>query len=66
VHFSAAVADTYAVKYMQIYVDYVKAYTVNAAALDTNLSLGAGTHHITVQATDELGYIKNSFSITVQ
>src|SRR5205823_7638662 len=57
VQFSAAVADTYTVKYMQLYVDYVKVYTVNAASLDTSLSMGLGTHRITIQAADDLGYI---------
>jgi hypothetical protein len=52
---------------MKIYVDNTAKYSVNAASINTNLTLSAGSHHITVQAWDTSGTTyKDSLVITVQ
>lgn len=51
---------------MKIYVDSVAVYSVKAAKIDTNLSISAGGHSMTVQAWDTKGYVyKSSMNITV-
>jgi PKD repeat protein len=51
---------------MRIYVDNVGQYTVNAAAINTTLTLAKGLRAITVQAWDSKGTVyKSSMSITV-
>ena len=52
---------------MKIYIDYTGVYSVNAAQLDTSLTMSSATHHVTVQAWDSAGTVyKNSFSLTVK
>jgi PKD repeat protein len=52
---------------MKIYVDSVSQYSVNAASINTTLTLSSGKHNITVQAWDSTGAVyKNSFTITVK
>jgi PKD repeat protein len=52
---------------MKIYVDSVSKYSVNAASINTTLTLSSGSRHITVQAWDSTGAVyKNSFTITVK
>jgi hypothetical protein len=51
---------------MQIYVDNVLAYKVNAASLNTSLSLASGAHYIVIQAWDSAGTVyKTPRNITV-
>ena len=51
---------------MRIYVDNNSMYAVNAAALDTTLSLTAGAHYVVVQAWNAAGQIaKTPVNITV-
>jgi hypothetical protein len=66
-HFVAsATGGSYPISAMRIYVDNVSQYTVNAASLNTNMSLASGTHSVVVQAWNSAGTVyKNSFSITV-
>lgn len=51
---------------MTIYLDNNTAYQVNAASLNTNVSMGAGSHSISVQAWDTHGNVYTSkFTISV-
>lgn len=51
---------------MRIYVDNQSAYAVNAAALDTTLSMAAGAHYVVVQAWNATGQVaKTPLNITV-
>ena len=51
---------------MKIYVDSVGVYTVNAANLDTSLTIAKGSHNVTVKAWDNAaGVYSKSFTITV-
>jgi PKD repeat protein len=51
----------------RIYVDYVSAYTVSGATLDTNLRMLPGTHKVMVQSWDNKGLVyKTPLTITVQ
>ena len=66
VHFTAAAKSSNPITAMRIYVDSVSAYLVNAASLNTNLSMSAGTHSVTVQAWDSNGAVfMQSDTITV-
>ncbi len=52
---------------MKIYVDSVSKYSVNAASINTTLTLSSGKHNMTVQAWDSAGVIyKTNVSITVK
>jgi PKD repeat protein len=63
VHFVASAASAIA---MRIYVDNSSAYSVNAAAIDTTLSLAAGAHYVVVQAWSLDGQVaKTSLKLTV-
>lgn len=63
VHFVASAASAIA---MRIYVDNSSAYSVNAAAIDTTLSLAAGAHYVVVQAWSQDGQVaKTSLKLTV-
>lgn len=42
---------------MRIYVDYISAYAVSSASLNTSLNLTSGTHNIIVQAWDNKGTV---------
>jgi hypothetical protein len=51
---------------MKIYVDYVEAYSTNAASLDTNLTMSAGTHNVVVQSWTSTGVVsKTPLTLTV-
>src|SRR5262249_14944209 len=45
---------------MRIYVDSMSAYTIGAPGLNTSLSMGAGSHSLSIQAWDDTGavYVK--------
>jgi len=59
-------SNTYPVTAMAIYLDGVKVYSVNAKSLNTNLTMAAGSHHITVKAWNSGGQVFSSAeSITV-
>jgi phosphatidylinositol-3-phosphatase len=63
---ASANGGAYPITAMRIYVDTVNRYTVNAASLDTTLSLTAGTHSIVVQAWNSAGTVfKAPETITV-
>ena len=51
----AGTTDSYTVTAVQIYVDSVLVYQVNANAVNTYIPLATGNHLITVQGWDALG-----------
>ncbi len=55
VHVTAKASDGNGISYTQIYVDGAAKYTVHSNYVDTTISVSAGLHRITVQATDTLG-----------
>lgn len=55
VHMVAASSSQYGVSAMQIYVDYALKYTVNAANIDTYLSLASGNHRLDMKAWTTAG-----------
>ncbi|MGA2962343.1 MAG: Ig-like domain repeat protein [Candidatus Korobacteraceae bacterium] len=62
-------SSTATIKTMKIYVDSnnTAKYSVNAASINTKLTLSTGSHHISVQAWDTLGTVfQSTFTITVQ
>jgi Carboxypeptidase regulatory-like domain/Bacterial Ig domain/Calcineurin-like phosphoesterase len=65
VHVVAKTTDSSTVTLLQIYVDGTVAYTVKTGSLDTNITLAAGSHRLTVQAKDAAGYFKTTVTITV-
>jgi hypothetical protein len=68
VQVSAVAADTNQVKYMQSYLDGVKAFEeTTSSSFSTSLSMSSGSHRLTVQAGDSTGFIfKTTINITVQ
>lgn len=62
----ATATDSMPVKYSQIYLDGVKVYEVMSANLNTNLTIGTGTHRLTVQASDGTNLFKQTIYFTVQ
>jgi hypothetical protein len=42
---------------MRIYVDSVSAYTIGAGSVNTSLSMGAGSHSLSIQAWDNTGAV---------
>jgi hypothetical protein len=51
---------------IQIYVDNILKFTVNAASLDTSLAIGPGTHFLVVQGWDTTGaFYKTPVTVTV-
>ncbi|MBV8208376.1 MAG: hypothetical protein JO041_16445 [Acidobacteria bacterium] len=51
---------------MRIYVDSASVYLTSNASLNTNISMGSGTHNVTVQAWDNAGAVyKTPMSVTV-
>lgn len=60
---AAAVANT-TVGYMAVWMDGVNMYQVNASSVNTSFAASAGTHRITVQATDASGYLFSSVVYT--
>lgn len=68
VHFVAGTTDNeYKVTVLQIYLDGSKIFQVlNTPTLDVNMSVAAGTHRVTVQATDSANRVfKSTIYITV-
>ena len=66
VNIAAGTTSTTAVTLMQIYLDGSKKYEVAANKINTNLTMGAGTHRLTVQAYNSAGAIfKSTEYITV-
>ncbi|HEY3928774.1 MAG TPA: alkaline phosphatase family protein [Candidatus Koribacter sp.] len=62
----AGTTDSNTVKYIQIYVDGTRVYTVDASSLNTNVTMTTGTHRVTVQAADSTGTVfKSTINITV-
>ncbi|HZQ24204.1 MAG TPA: alkaline phosphatase family protein [Terriglobales bacterium] len=51
---------------MQVYVDNVLTYQVNASSVQTHISISPGVHTFSIQATDNSGGVtSNTFTITV-
>ena len=66
VNIVAGTTSTSSVTLMQIYLDGSKKYEVAANKINTNLTMGAGTHRLTVQAYSSAGTIfKSTEYITV-
>lgn len=66
VHFTAAASSSKPITAMRIYVDNSSAYTVQAASLDTDLTLSPGTHNVVIQAWDTTGAVfKSPLPLTV-
>lgn len=64
--FVASAKSSSPITAMRIYVDGTSAYSTNAASLDTNLSLSAGSHNVVVQAWDSAGSVfKSPLTINV-
>jgi hypothetical protein len=58
VHLLATARDDSAgITAMAVYVDSVKVYSVKSAAIDASLSIGSGTHSLTVKAWDSAGAV---------
>ena len=66
-HVAATASAPKGVTVMQVYVDSVLKYQVNAATTNTYLTLAKGTHKVTVQAWDTTGlcFKANSLTVTV-
>ena len=56
----AGTTDSNTVKVMQIYLDGVKAYETSSNSLNTNVTMSAATHRLTVQASDSANQIFKS------
>jgi hypothetical protein len=65
VHIVALTNDSQTVNLMQVYIDGVKKYEVNASSLDTSLVMASGTHRLAVRASDGTIF-KQVMYITVQ
>src|SRR6266404_4219868 len=67
VQVNAGTTDTASqVKLMQIYVDGIKKYEIASDNVNTSLDLSAGTHRVTVQATDAANTVfKSSVNLSV-
>lgn len=66
VHFVASASGSAPISSMTIYVDNNIAFQINAASLNTNVSMGNGSHSISVQAWDTHGAVYvNKFTISV-
>jgi PKD repeat protein len=64
---TASAAKSAKITAMKIYVDTVSKYSVNAAAINTELTLSSGKHNLTVQAWDSAGAIYKTYvAITVK
>jgi PKD repeat protein len=64
---NAIVPTDRTVSNMRVYLDYVAVYNLQAASIDTNLTVASGTHSLIVQAWDNTGAVyKTSTSVTVQ
>lgn len=67
VHFAASASGNYPITTMMIYSDNQSVYSVNAASINTNVTLASGTHYIVVQAWDNHNnvYKASGFNISV-
>lgn len=66
IHVVASGFSGFAVTAMQIYLDGILVYTVNAAAIDTSVAASAGTHNFVVKGWDSSGRnFSSSFSAAV-
>lgn len=66
VHFVASATGSAPITAMRIYVDSTSVYLVNAASLNTSLSMSNGSHAISIQAWDTHGDVyKGQFTINV-
>ncbi|MFZ0705299.1 MAG: hypothetical protein WAM71_06825 [Candidatus Korobacteraceae bacterium] len=67
VHFAASASGNYPIVAMMIYSDNQSVYSVNAANINTDVSLANGTHYVVVQAWDNHNnvYKANGFNISV-
>jgi hypothetical protein len=66
VQMSAGTTDSNPVSYVQLYVDGAKIITQKGGVLNTNATLSAGPHRVTVQAKDSTGTsFKTTINITV-
>jgi hypothetical protein len=66
VHFVASASGASPILAMKIYVDSQSVFAVNAASLNTSVSMSKGAHSISVQAWDTKGTVyKQQFTITV-
>ena len=64
---TASAAKSAKITAMKIYIDTVSKYSVNAAAINTTLTLSSGKHNMTVQAWDSAGAIYKTYvTITVK
>jgi hypothetical protein len=55
-----------AITAMRIYLDYTGVYTVNAASMDTYVTMASGSHNLIVQAWDSAGTVyKQSMGVQV-
>ena len=64
---TASAAKSAKITAMKIYVDTVSKYSVNAAGINTTLTLSSGKHNMTVQAWDSAGAIYKTYvTITVK
>jgi hypothetical protein len=66
VHVVAAATTSYTFYSLQIYVDSTYVYHVASKNLDTWLSMGAGSHKITVKGWDSAGSFSSTVLFTVQ
>jgi PKD repeat protein len=66
VHFAATTTSGSLVTAMRVYVDNNSVYAVNAASLDTTLTLTAGAHYVVLQGWNQAGAVaKTPLHITV-
>lgn len=66
VHVVASATSSNAITTMKIYVDNVEKYSVNAAKIDTSVSMSAGSHYLVVQSWDSKGTVqKQPMTVTV-
>ncbi len=66
IHFVASAASTNPITAMRIYVDSVSVYLVSASTLDTNVTMGSGSHSVVVQAWDSTGAVfKTALTVSV-
>lgn len=65
VQITALTTDSLPVKYIQVYIDGLKAYQTTGGTVNTSLALSSGSHRLTVQAYDGINF-KSTIYITVQ
>lgn len=66
VHFVASASGSSPISAMRVYVDSKSALLVSSGSINTNISMGNGSHSISVQAWDTEGHVYvNNFGINV-